>query len=117
DKLHLPLKCYSTGRIMLLSFAIATCCEPEILVIDEFLSTGDLQVRARAVGRMLDMLRQDRIVMIASHDLAFLRQICSRVIWLEQGRIREDGPTEWVIENYVGSMDAAQPAESTTVRV
>ena len=45
DMLDAPLKCYSTGRIMLLSFAIAVCCEPEILVIDEFLSTGDLQVR------------------------------------------------------------------------
>ena len=60
----------SAAAIMLLSFAIATCCEPDILVIDEFLSTGDFQVREKAVGKMLEMLRDSRIVMIASHDLA-----------------------------------------------
>jgi ABC-type polysaccharide/polyol phosphate transport system ATPase subunit len=101
--LDLPLKCYSTGRTMLLSFAIATCCEPDVLVIDEFLSTGDLQVREKAVARMVEMLRQGRIVMVASHDLAFLRQFCSRAIWLDKGRVIEDGPAECVIESYIAS--------------
>ncbi len=110
DKLHLPLKCYSTGMIMLLSFAVATCCEPDILLIDEFLSTGDLQVREKTIARMIDMLRGDRLVMIASHDLAFLRQFCSRVLWLEKGRIREDGSAECVIQHYITSTQAAKPA-------
>ena len=101
DALHQPLRCYSTGMIMALSFAIATCCEPDILLVDEFLSTGDLHFRARAVAKMIDMLRQSRILMIASHDLALLRQFCTRVIWLEKGRVKQDGPTEWVIENYI----------------
>ncbi|MBI3821540.1 MAG: ABC transporter ATP-binding protein [Planctomycetes bacterium] len=108
DMLDLPLKCYSTGRIMLLSFAIAACCEPDVLLIDEFLSTGDLQVREKAIGRMVEMLRGDRIVMIASHDLAFLRQFCSRIIWLEKGRIRADGPAECVIESYIQSNNPVQ---------
>ncbi|MBI1831511.1 MAG: ABC transporter ATP-binding protein [Planctomycetes bacterium] len=106
DLLDRPLKCFSTGRIMLLSFAIATCFDPEILLIDEFLSTGDLHVREKAVRRMLEMVRGERIVMIASHDLAFLRQICGRAIWLDQGRIREDGPTECVIESYIASAES-----------
>jgi lipopolysaccharide transport system ATP-binding protein len=109
DALNLPLKCFSTGRIMMLSFAIATCCEPEILLIDEFLSTGDLQVREQAIARMIQMLRQSHIVMIASHDVAFLRQFCARVLWLEKGRIKEDGPAECVIENYVRSIQGAKP--------
>jgi lipopolysaccharide transport system ATP-binding protein len=108
DALNLPLKCFSTGRIMMLSFAIATCCEPEILLIDEFLSTGDLQVREQAIARMIQMLRQSRIVMIASHDVAFLRQFCARVLWLEKGRIKEDGPAECVIENYVRSIQGTK---------
>jgi ABC-type polysaccharide/polyol phosphate transport system ATPase subunit len=108
DMLDMPLKCYSTGRIMLLSFAIVTCCEPEILLVDEFLSTGDLQVREKAIAKMMEMLRQDRIVMIASHDLAFLRQFCSRVLWLDKGRIREDGPAEFVIESYIQATQSAK---------
>jgi lipopolysaccharide transport system ATP-binding protein len=106
--LDLPLKGYSTGRIMLLSFAIATCCATEVLLIDEFLSTGDLQVREKAIARMIEMLREDRLVVIASHDLGFLRQFCSRVIWLDNGRIQEDGPAECVIENYLQAMQNAK---------
>ncbi len=98
--LDMPLKCFSTGRIMLLSFAIATCCEPDILLIDEFLSTADLQVRETIVAQLLGLLRQDRIVMIASHDLAFLQPFCTRALWLDGGRLRDDGPAEHVIENY-----------------
>lgn len=116
DALNLPLKCFSTGRIMMLSFAIATCCEPEILLIDEFLSTGDLQVRERALARMMQMLRQSRIVVVASHDVVFLRQFCARVLWLEKGRIKEDGPAECVIENYVRSMQDARPLSVTLLK-
>ncbi len=106
DMLELPLKSFSTGRIMLLSFAIAVCCEPDILLIDEFLSTGDLQVREKAIAQIVAMLRQQRIVVIAGHDLAFLRQFCSRALWLEKGSIHADGPAEHVIENYTHAMRA-----------
>jgi lipopolysaccharide transport system ATP-binding protein len=111
DVLDLPLKSYSTGRIMLLSFAIATCCDPDILLIDEFLSTGDLQVREKAITRMIEMLREERLVMIASHDLAFLRQFCSRVLWLDKGQVRADGQAEAVIESYLQAHATAGPRQ------
>jgi lipopolysaccharide transport system ATP-binding protein len=114
DTLDLPLKCYSTGKIMLLSFAVAVCCEPDILLIDEFLAAGDLQFRQQAVGRMIDMLRGGRLVMIASHDLAFLQQFCTRILWLERGRIALDGPTECVIERYIESMNPVTPPSLCT---
>jgi ABC-type polysaccharide/polyol phosphate transport system ATPase subunit len=104
ETLDLPLKCYSTGKIMLLSFAIAVCCEPDVLLVDEFLSAGDLQFREKAITRMIEMLRQSRIVIMASHDLAFLRQFCTRILWLDKGRIHEDGPAEYIIERYIASM-------------
>jgi ABC-type polysaccharide/polyol phosphate transport system ATPase subunit len=104
DMLDMPLRCFSTGRIMLLSFAIAVCCDPDILLIDEFLSTGDLYVREKAIAQIVAMLRQGRIVIIAGHDLAFLRQFCSRALWLEKGSVHEDGPAEHVIENYTQAM-------------
>jgi ABC-type polysaccharide/polyol phosphate transport system ATPase subunit len=106
ETLDLPLKCYSTGKIMLLSFAVAVCCEPDILLVDEFLSAGDLQFREKAIGKMIDMLRHGRLVMLASHDLAFLRQFCTRILWLERGHIHDDGPAECVIERYIESMKA-----------
>ncbi len=104
--LELPLKCYSTGKIMLLSFAIAVCCNPDILLVDEFLSAGDLQFRHKAIAHMVELLRQSRIVIMASHDLAFLRQFCTRILWLDKGRIHEDGPAEYIIERYTASMQA-----------
>jgi ABC-type polysaccharide/polyol phosphate transport system ATPase subunit len=104
ETLDLPLRCYSTGKIMLLSFAIAVCCRPDILLVDEFLSAGDLQFREKAIAHMIEMLRQARIVIMASHDLAFLRQFCTRILWLDKGRIHEDGPAEYIIERYIASM-------------
>lgn len=104
DQLDEPLRTLSSGKIMLLSFAIATACDPDILLVDEFLSTGDLVVREKAIARMIGMLRQSRIVVAASHDLAFLRQFCTRIVWIERGRMHADGPTECVIERYTGSM-------------
>jgi ABC-type polysaccharide/polyol phosphate transport system ATPase subunit len=101
DMLDLPLKCFSTGRIMLLSFAIAVGCAPDILLIDEFLSTGDRHVREKAMAAIVAMLRTNRLVMIAGHDLTFLRQFCTRAIWLERGHIHDDGPAERVIEDYL----------------
>ena len=114
EMLHLPLNSYSTGRIMLLSFAIATCCEPDILLIDEFLSTADLHVRERVVGRLIVFLRESRLVVIASHDLAFLRPFCTRILWLDQGRLHADGPAESVIDTYLRS---AIPARSASDEV
>ena len=58
---------------------------------------------------MIDMLRQARIVIMASHDLAFLRQFCTRILWLDKGRVHEDGPAECIIERYIASMQTTAP--------
>ncbi|HZZ78933.1 MAG TPA: ABC transporter ATP-binding protein [Gemmataceae bacterium] len=117
ENLDLPLKYYSTGKIMLLSFAIAVCCEPEILLVDEFLSAGDLQFREKAIGRMIEMVRRSRIVMLASHDLAFLRQFCTRILCLEKGRIVDDGPAECIIERYTASMRQSPVVQAATAQI
>ncbi|MBI2803465.1 MAG: ABC transporter ATP-binding protein [Planctomycetes bacterium] len=109
DLLDMPLRSFSTGRIMLLSFAIAVACEPEVLLIDEFLSTGDLQFREKAIAEIVAMQRRDRVVLIAGHDLAFLGQFCTRMLWLDQGRVVLDGPTERVLSDYRQAMQAAKP--------
>ena len=115
--LDMPLKSYSTGRIMLLSFAIAAGCAPDVLLIDEFLSTSDVLVREKIVRQLIAMLRQGRTVLIASHDLAFLRPFCTRMLWLEKGGLRDDGPVEQVIEDYLGAAAAMKTAEHTSLVV
>ena len=107
DMLEKPLHCFSTGRIMLLSFAVALCCEPDILLIDEFLSTADLHVREKIVDRLVHMIRSERIVMIASHDLSFLQTFCTRVLWIDRGVIVDDGSTERVIHDFITTTSAA----------
>jgi ABC-type polysaccharide/polyol phosphate transport system ATPase subunit len=98
--LDMPLKCYSTGMIVRLGFAVATAINPEILIVDEILGAGDLSFQQRAQARMREMMQTARIVIIASHDLGSLRQLCDRVLWLDHGRVRAFGPADEVVEGY-----------------
>lgn len=98
--LQLPLKAYSSGMAARLQFAIATSVDPDILVIDEALNTGDAQFRDRT-GRRLDQLREQAgCVFLVSHSLSTLRQMCSRVLWIEQGVLTMDAEPEYVLRNY-----------------
>lgn len=100
DSLHLPLRAYSSGMAARLQFAIATSLDPEILVIDEALNTGDAQFRAKT-GRRLDELRQQAgCVFLVSHSLGTIQEMCSRVIWVERGELVMDGDPAEVIRKY-----------------
>lgn len=100
DSLHLPLRSYSSGMAARLQFAIATSVDPEILIIDEALNTGDAQFREKT-RRRLDELREEAgCVFLVSHSLATIREMCSRVIWLEKGQLIMDGDPEEVTTGY-----------------
>lgn len=101
DFLNLPLRCYSQGMIMRLAFAIATSSAPEILLIDEVFATGDLAFRKKAEARMREFMDRAKIVIVVGHDLEFLKEFCQRVLWLDKGRLRADGPAHDVIEEYI----------------
>ena len=94
DFLNLPLRCYSAGMVMRLAFAIATSCEPDVLLIDEVFSTGDLAFQQKAEARMKDLIHRANVVIMVSHNLSFLEEFANRVLWLEHGRVRADGPPE-----------------------
>ncbi len=100
DFLDLPLNCYSTGMIMRLAFSIATSAHPEILLIDEIFSTGDLVFQAKAEARMREFMGRARIVVMVGHNLEWLQEFCTRVIWLQQGSIRAEGPPREIIQQY-----------------
>jgi ABC-type polysaccharide/polyol phosphate transport system ATPase subunit len=102
--LHMPVRYYSSGMVIRLAFAIATAMDPEILLIDEVLSAGDLAFQQRARQRMDEMMAKARIIVAASHDLDSLAQLCDQAIWLDHGRLRMTGATSDIIAAYRKSM-------------
>jgi ABC-type polysaccharide/polyol phosphate transport system ATPase subunit len=100
DFVDLPLNCYSTGMIMRLAFSIATSGDPEILLIDEIFSTGDLVFQKKAEARMRDFMGRASIVVMVGHNLEFLQEFCTRVLWLNQGAVMADGAPRDVVALY-----------------
>jgi lipopolysaccharide transport system ATP-binding protein len=95
-----PLKTYSAGMQVRLAFAISTAIPGEILLLDEVIAAGDMAFMARARDRIRELIGRAEILMLASHDLATLRSLCSRVVWLDHGRIRADAPAGVAIAEY-----------------
>ena len=95
-----PVKHYSSGMYVRLAFSVAAHLEPEILIIDEVLSVGDLHFRNRCLGRMRDMRDEGRTVLFVSHDLTSVRQLCNRAILLLGGRIDMEGTPDAVTRRY-----------------
>ncbi|MBL8797600.1 MAG: ABC transporter ATP-binding protein [Planctomycetia bacterium] len=110
ERLDMPVRYYSAGMKVRLAFAIATAIDPEILLIDEVLSVGDRAFQKKARQRMKDMMARARLLVLVSHDLDSLRQMCSRVIWMEQGRVRREGCPDEVIGAYIDHVEGAGPA-------
>jgi len=108
--LDLPLRSYSTGMTMRLAFSIATSSVPEILLLDEFFSTGDLGFQIKSEERMRAFIHRANIVVMVGHNLTFLEKFCNRVIWMHQGQIVADGPPPEIIGRYVRAMDPARAA-------
>ncbi len=98
---ELPLKYYSSGMFMRLAFGIATEIDPEILLIDEALSVGDQAFQDKARERLLGLFERSNVVVLVSHELNSLREICTRGIWMQQGRIIDDGPMDEVVDRYL----------------
>src|SRR5581483_5420751 len=90
-------------------FAIATAIEPEVLLVDEVLSVGDIAFQHKARQRMREMMDKAELIVCVSHDLKSLAQVCDRGVWLDHGRLRLDGPIEDVIAAYVESTSAPPP--------
>jgi teichoic acid transport system ATP-binding protein len=100
DFIDLPLRTYSSGMRARLHFAISTAVEPEILLIDEALSVGDEVFKERSKERIGDLLDNAGTVFICSHSMSTIKEMCTRVIWLEEGRVEMDGDPKQVISAY-----------------
>ncbi len=98
-----PVKRYSSGMYLRLAFAVAAHLEPDILIVDEVLAVGDAAFQKKSLGRMRDAAQGGKTVLFVSHQLSAVRRLCDRCIWLDEGRVRHDGPTSQVLGAYESS--------------
>jgi ABC-type polysaccharide/polyol phosphate transport system ATPase subunit len=105
--LNSPVRHYSSGMLVRLAFAVATAIDPEILLVDEVLSAGDLAFQKKCRQRMEEMIDKAHLIVMVSHDLDALARFCNRAIWLDHGVIRLAGPTVDVLSAYTEAMNAA----------
>ncbi len=101
--LDTPVKRYSSGMFVRLAFGVAAHMEPEILLVDEVLAVGDAAFQKKCLGKMNEVSRSGRTVVLVSHNMASILNLCDRVALLERGRLVFDGPSKEGIERYVDS--------------
>ena len=95
-----PIKTYSSGMMMRLAFSVATIVEPEILIVDEILAVGDASFQQKSRARMLELMQGGTTVLFVSHAMSQIREMCDRVLWLDQGRVKMLGDTQTVCDAY-----------------
>jgi ABC-type polysaccharide/polyol phosphate transport system ATPase subunit len=108
--LNIPVRYYSSGMMVRLAFSISTAVEPEVLLIDEVLGAGDLAFQIKARERMRDMMAAARLMVLVTHEIPTLEQICNRAIWLQHGSAMMDGRPDEVVAAYKASINAPQAA-------
>jgi lipopolysaccharide transport system ATP-binding protein len=98
--IDLPFYTYSTGMQMRLAFATSTFIKPEILIMDEWLATGDKDFQEKAEKKLNSIIEDSKILILASHSKDLILKTCTTVIWLENGYIKQESNTEKIIKAY-----------------
>jgi len=107
DYLHMPLRTYSAGMTLRLTFGISTCIAPDILLMDEWVVAGDSKFLHKAQLRLADFIHRSSIMFLASHSNELIRMWCTKALWLENGCLRAFGPVDSVMDEYQAICDAA----------
>ena len=110
DFIHQPVKTYSSGMAVRLAFAVAIHVDPEILLVDEALSVGDIYFRQRCMRKVHELRDRGVTILFVSHAMADVKQIGNRAMWLDHGSIREIGQTDEVVSKYLAAMAAKDSA-------
>ncbi len=104
DFLDVPVQNFSSGMVARLAFSIATIVEPEILIVDEILSVGDIAFQAKSEAKMMEMISGGTTVLFVSHSINQIKKMCDRVLWLEHGVVQKIGGKE-VCDEYIKFME------------
>ena len=103
DFLEVPVKNFSSGMTAKLAFSIATVVNPEILIVDEILSVGDIKFQEKSKHKMMEMIKGGTTVLYVSHSLESIKDLCTKVVWLEHGKVIKMGETKKICEEYYKS--------------
>ena len=98
--INIPIRNYSSGMLARLAFSVAAVVEPEILIVDEVLSVGDSSFQEKSKNRMLELMGGGTTVLFVSHSIQQIRDMCDRVVWLDQGKVKMIGSAEEVCDAY-----------------
>ncbi|MEI6869586.1 MAG: ABC transporter ATP-binding protein [Actinomycetota bacterium] len=112
DAIDTPMRTYSSGMFARLAFSVAAVVEPDILIIDEALSTGDAKFKEKSLNRIKELRTADRALILVSHALATIEDICNEVVWLDRGKLMARGKPAEVIAAYREFVDARKSASS-----
>lgn len=113
--IDVPVKHYSSGMFMRLGFSIAVHTDPDILLVDEVLAVGDASFQRKCLEKILELKRQGVTIILVSHHMADVRRVCERAIWMEKGKIVEDGASENVIRNYLEYSLRQDPSDAVEI--
>lgn len=100
DFINLPVKNYSSGMLSKLGFSIATIVEPDILILDEVLGVGDITFKKKSKEKLQSLMASQTTVLLVSHTISEVRNICDKAIWIEEGRVREIGEVNYICDKY-----------------
>lgn len=100
DFINMPIRNYSSGMMMRLAFSVATVVEPEILIADEILAVGDEGFQNKSKARMIELMGGGTTVLFVSHSIQQIEEMCDRVIWLEDHKIKMDDEASYVCSEY-----------------
>lgn len=104
DFLDVPVRNFSSGMVARLAFSVATIVEPEILIVDEILSVGDIAFQQKSENKMRSMIGGGTTVLFVSHSIEQIKKLCNRVVWLDHGNVKEIGLAEEICEKYKKSV-------------
>jgi ABC-2 type transport system ATP-binding protein/lipopolysaccharide transport system ATP-binding protein len=105
EYLDIPVRTYSSGMMTRLTFAVATCFEPEILLMDEWIMAGDASFISKAEHRIQRFVEKASIMVLASHSLEICRRFCNRGLWMQAGQVRAIGPIDEVLDAYTATTE------------
>lgn len=106
--IDLPMNSYSSGMAARLRFAVSTAVVPDILVVDEALSTGDAEFRERASARISEIQQEAGTIFMVSHNAESVKKMCQRAMWMDRGHLIMDGPAEPVADAYMAKYGSSQ---------
>ncbi|MBE6489637.1 MAG: ABC transporter ATP-binding protein [Methanobrevibacter sp.] len=117
DYIDIPIKNYSSGMLAKLSFSIATAVEPDILIIDEVLGVGDATFAKKSRDKIRSIMDGETTVLLVSHSIVQIREICDKAIWIDKGKVREIGEVNKVCDHYLKDAEKATNEQLANIQL